>query len=140
MNKIGFTNDTQFNRLGDRSIGDIAINENLGLLISSLEGTRKVVEGKINDVSSGSITLGNTLVQFGRFNGGSPSFRITFPTEFGAGGVFAFIQEAGNDAPTANQAQIDGNNLPNATGIDVIVNESGSGSDIYYYLAIGAAP
>lgn len=144
---IGFVKEALFNRFRDKKPGDIAISENLGLLVHTILGPKAIISGHTTGTAGGggNIRIGNLLVQFGRASAsGTGSFRITFPEQFGAGMVYGFIQEAGNDAtrtdidPIYNRAQLDGTKLPDSTGMDVVV-ESGHASEYYFWLAIGAA-
>lgn len=137
--RLGFTFKSAFNRLFDKKVGDVAITENLGLIVKEINGNKMLTDGLINNATSGSFQVAGLLVQFGRVTESTTPFTISFPTQFADDNVFGFIQEAGNDAPgTFNSAQLDGSNLPDRNGMTVIV-ESASGSEFYFWLAIGKA-
>lgn len=134
MINFPFSTKELFDIIGNREQGAAAINENLGLIAKVGDGVSRVLDAEIFSQAQGEIRIGNVLITIGRTFTAATTFEVLFPNSYDDDNVYVFIQEA-SDA-VAHQAQLDGNNLPDRNGFDVIAN-SVTGAAHYFWIAIG---
>lgn len=132
----GIDTEQGFNDNPDKKDGDLQLT-NKGDLLSFLGGNVETLfrKGSIQSNAGGELFIGDFHIQFGRVATADTTITVTYPKAFANNNVFAFIQEADND--TGHQAQLDGNNLPNATRLVIINNSGPVATAFYYWLVIG---
>lgn len=142
MNKMNIVSYDSIDPLGTDDVGSCHLTNRAELFVKMKEtadstaGLFRILgtAGITNDY--GRVSIGALEVQFGKLTNpaGVANYHVNFPVAFANNNVFVFIQEADNGSP--NQAQLDGQKLPNSTGFDVIVNTQQDGA-VYFWMAIG---
>lgn len=126
---LGITRKSQFDIKGDKKVGDVALTENMDLIVKMIGGNKDITSSTRNK-----IVIGNIAIQFGRVVKSGSQFTITFPYPFSEAPSFVGVTGASNDGVIIN-AEIDYRTPPTSTEMTVHV-ESPSGSEYYYWIAI----
>lgn len=132
-----FVNRLLFNRFKTEEIGQVALTDNLDLLVNAGDKVLNVLkaEGTVSADTEGSIRVGEYLVQFGRARSSSLNFDITYPTPLTNNPIYNSVQGSSNDGVFVN-AEIDSLVLPSTTKMTVHA-ESANGTEYFYWMVIG---
>lgn len=128
---IGITRKSQFDSIGDKKVGDVAITENLELVVKMIGGNKDLISG-----ASNKIVIGTVMIQFGRVVATGTQFTITYPEAFSGSPSYVSVTGASNNGAIIN-SEIDYRTPPTSTEMTVIC-ESPNGSEYYYWMAIGS--